>query len=747
MRATMTPADTTAPTDRYDESEQWDPALRVAVLDPGRLGAWQAQLDRLLVAEGAGHLVHDLPVRADGRAAGLESRPWRLDPIPLVLDAPTFQWLAAAVIERMDALEALLADLYGKRCVVRDGVVPAELLHASDRYRLGAVGGPAPSRWLSTYAVDLVRDGAGTWRVVQDFTDAPPGIGYALLDRSVVSRAAADVLASGGIATLARFPALLRRALAARSPLASPRTVLFTGGIDHPSYIDHSYLAVQLGVHLVEGADLVVRQRRLWLRTLDGLEPVDVVYRRLEDAGVDPLEVGALGSRGVPGLLLAARDGGVSIANAHGAGVIEDRALGPWWRAAVRHVAGTHLRLDDLDDGRGAAASLAVSPSFADGRVGPAVVVLRMFAVHDGTSAAVLPGGTGRVLAPGDEPALPTACMAKDVWVVGTTLAPPVVAPLPQVDFARSVPTRAADALFWTNRAAERAEAMVRTVRVVSSRIEEDPGLVGLDGGRWCARMVRVAAGIRRTPIAWAQAPASGAVDLDDLRAELDVTVAAITAEIGSLLTEATTVREYLSVSTGRVLERMARQRAALQDDEGGVDSLDALLTDFAAFAGLWNESTVRGPAWRLGDAGRRLERALVVLDMVEAGFDGPDDPDADPAVEAAAIEVLLAADDSLVAYRRRHRSDVEPDAALALLVRDPTNPRSLAACLQRLEHHASDADWATGVELARSAQYALGLPVGELVPTIRDLVARAGGALVERWFAAPVNPIPVIRL
>ncbi|MGH9133416.1 MAG: circularly permuted type 2 ATP-grasp protein, partial [Ilumatobacteraceae bacterium] len=327
----------------FDESLMWDDGLRSALLDAGQLGAWQAQVDRLLVAEGAGHLVHDLPVRADGRAATVASRPWRLDPIPTVIDTETFQWLSSAVLERMDALEAVLRDLYGERRLVRDGVVPADMLYSSQRYRLAAVGPAHPSQWLTTYAVDLVRAADGSWRVVQDFADAPPGIGYALLDRSVMARTSAELLSRAGIASLARFPGQLRRALAAASTVPSPRTVLFSGGIDHPSYIDHSYLAVQLGVHLVEGLDLVVRQDRLWLRTLDGLEPIDVVYRRLEDPGIDPLEAGAPGTpgtpgeTGIPGVLLAVRAGGVVLANAHGAGVVEDTSLSPLWPAAVRH--------------------------------------------------------------------------------------------------------------------------------------------------------------------------------------------------------------------------------------------------------------------------------------------------------------------------------------------------------------------------------------------------------------------------
>lgn len=724
--------------DGFDESMMWEPGLRTALLDTAQLVRWQAQVDRLLVAEGAGHLVHDLPVRADGRAATVASRPWRLDPIPFVIDTATFQWLSSAVIERMEALEAVLRDLYGARQLVRDGVVPGDLLHSSDRYRLAAVASTHPARWLTTYAVDLARVADGSWQVVQDFADAPPGMGYSLLDRSVMARTSAELLSTSGIASLSRFPGQLRRALAASSPVRSPRTVLFSGGIDHASYIDHSYLAVQLGVHLVEGADLVVRQGCLWLRTLDGLEPIDVVYRRLEDPDIDPLEAGAIrtpGAVGIPGLLLAARAGGVTLANAHGAGVIEDPSLSRLWPAAARHVAGVELRLPQLDGER---PPLATTPVFDGSQVRAGEVVLRMFAVHDGRTGSVMPGGSGRVLAPGDDPSLPTACVAKDVWVVGTTLTPFIAAALPQVDFARSVPTRAADALYWMNRASERAEAMARTIRAISSRMEQDPGLVSLDGGRWSERMRQITRGIRRARPSEDDDPAGA-----ELAGELALTTDAIALEIGVLLTEATTVREYLSMTTGRVLERMSNTRAALQRRAVAVDDLDSLLADFAALAGLWNESTVRGPAWRLGDVGRRIERTFVGLDLVESGFPTRSDPD-DP-VDAAVLEVVLAANDNLVAYRRRHRSDVEPEAAFALLVRDGANPRSVAASIERLGLHAADAEWPEGVAIAAAAREALLLPPTEVVSTVRGQITDAARKLNARWFAAPVSPIVVV--
>lgn len=725
-----------------------DPTLAARLLDPDLLGERQLRADRLLAAEGAGHLVHDLPVRADGRLATVESRPWRIDPIPVVLDAATFEHLAMAVTERMEALESVLVDLYGPRKLVANRIVPAELLAATPRYRIDAVGA-SPHRWLSTYAVDVALDSEGRWWVVQDITDAPPGLGYALLDRSVQARVVPEVIGGADVASPSRFPAVLRKALAATSDAASPRIVLFSGGLDHPSYVDHSYLAVQLGVNIVEGADLVVRQKRVWLRTLDGLEPVDVLYRRLEDPLLDPLAIASEGSIGVPGLLQAAWSHGVTLANAYGAGVLEAPAVRDCLAEAISFVAPAAGELKLLGDPTRTLARAQLAPGSVAPGVDSAAVVVRLFAAHDGRRVHVLPGGIGRVLADGDHPALPTACTAKDVWVLGQTTSPVIGPRLPQVDFARSVPTRAADALYWTNRAAERAEAMARAMRVVTSRLETDHGLLALDGGAWTTRMRQVLAGVsRRRTIDRVPVPTH-----DTLREELSDVGDSVAREIGALLTEATTVREYLSVTSGLVLAHLAMLRSTLQHHLTVVDDLDSVLADFAALAGLWQESTVRGPAWRIGDTGRRLERCLVVLDLIDAVCRdwsvAPDErpsggtrPSASPEVEATAIEVLLAANDSLVAYRRRHRSDVERELAIALLVRDTSNPRSLAASLERLEQHALDGEWAVGGDFLEQAHAALELPLAELVPTLRGLVQQAGQRVVARWFSTPVNPV-----
>jgi uncharacterized alpha-E superfamily protein len=214
---------------------------------------------------------------------------------------------------------------------------------------------------------------------------------------------------------------------------------------------------------------------------------------------------------------------------------------------------------------------------------------------------------------------------------------------------------------------------------------------------------------------------------------------------IGVMLTEATTVREYLSTTTGRVLEHLARLRGRFDLGAPDVDDLDAALADFAAIAGLWNEGTVRGPAWRLGDLGRRLERVAVVLDLVEAGLDASEDTAVDAGSPGAwTIEVVLASLESLVAYRRRYRSDVEADRAADLLIRDASNPRSVRAALEAVVAHARAAGWDEGERLAGEALGLLDLPMASCVAAVRPVVEEMSSGIVRRWFSAPVNPVPM---
>jgi len=756
-------------------------ALMASIARLGDLSGRQVDHDRLLAAEGAGHIVHDLPLRADGRMVALESRPWRLDPIPLVIDGDEFVALADGAIARMRMLESILRDLHGARSLLTDGVVDPIALWGSPKYRLAAFGTRPHRRWMTNYAVDVVRDLDGRWRVVRDITDAPAGVGYALLGRSVAARVHRDVISRlpGGRAlrSLDPFADRLRDGLADGAATRNPRIVVLSGGVDHASYVEQSYLATRLGLNLAEGADLVVRQRRVWLRSLSGLEPVDVLFRRLEDDRCDPMEVNAEGSVGVPGLLLAARSRGVALANAHGCGVLEDPALGEYWDASGAWLTGRDSDyqgvwpLPFMPAAERAGTSWTTYPSFDGNELVERAVTLRLHLVASDKGVDVLQGGSARVLAPGDDPMSPTLATAKDVWVVGGTVAPPAVRrrdPLPQVDLLASVPTRAAEALYWAGRAMERAELVARSMEVVLDRTS---GLVDAEVAEpWVANGLDMLAAV---------AGVSGRVDPaapDRAGATFALAVEALADQLGSFLAEAASVREFFSVTAGRMLSRLAESRAQLRwliptdgtatsvVDIARIDGrhLEAILIDLASLVGLWNESVLHGPAWRFGEVGRRLERAFGVIDGVRGAFGlhdasavtewtgsmiASDDHRLDFQRQRV-IEIVLASNESLVAYRRRHRSDVEFERALHLVVADAHNPRSAASAIATVRHQAERLEWTLGVDTADSVLTELEQASFGSVDTVVAALDEVFGAcdvlardVIGSYLAAPVDP------
>jgi uncharacterized circularly permuted ATP-grasp superfamily protein/uncharacterized alpha-E superfamily protein len=735
-----------------DERGSWrDVSRALGGFEPALLLDRQRAASRLLDAEGTGHLVHELALATDrhGHTAGerAASRPWRLDPIPMVLEADEFRSLSAALVERLTAVEAVVADCYGARELVQQAVIAPGLLYSLPGFRPSP--GSVPS-WLCHAAVDLVRDATGAWRVVADLTDAPSGLGYSLLNRSVLARVVPQGLRTARVAPVHPHGDALRRALIAVAPAgrASPRAVVLTPGPADATYVEHSYLATRLGLHLVESGDVVMREGRLWLRVLDGLEPIDVVYRRVADARLDPLEPGhEVSGDGVPGLVWGSGRGLVSLANPYGSGLAESHefaaVLGDASQALLGH--GLSLPLWSPADG------LATSPVFVgDSRqpLEPRAVVLRVQVVRTAAGFEVMPGGAGRVLAPGDHPSHPTSQITKDVWVVGTTGAVRAidVASPPQVDFGGSVPTRVADALYWLGRAAEHAETVARATRVVATQLEQDPALVMLADGGWSlgvVAMLRAAEGVVAEPV-------DGQLPLRDVvERELVAGTVATAAQLAALVQETASVREYLSTATGRVLGRLARSHSVLLDGPSSSDELDMVLVDLAALSGLSTESTVRGPAWRFLDMGRRLERSLSLLGAIEAALG--------PAVGRAAAQpladALLQANESLVAYRRRYRSDVDVGAVLDLLVHDDANPRGLAFQLDRLREHVAGLAWHEGVQLVSDASIASlatvdaavvngrRLSLDALVLGVRAPLLQLAEAIVSRWFADPVHP------
>jgi len=323
---------------------------------------WQV-LDRALNAFGPGEMwrrweqarqlirQHGVSFNVYGDARGLD-RPWPLDPVPVVLAPDEFAALADGLAQRATLLDRLLADIYGPRRVIAEGLLPPEVVLAHPGL-LRACAGIAPpgGRWLHFYGADLVRTPEGDLRVLADRTQAPAGAGYALENRIVLGRVLPEAFRECHAQRLASFFRTLRDTLAGMAPHGreNPRIVLLTAGPHNATYFEQAFLAQYLGYPLVEGNDLAVRDGRVFLKTLGGLHPVDVILRRLNDDYCDPLELRPESLLGVPGLVQAVRDGQVAIANALGAGVAQTPALTPFLPSLCRALLGEELRLGSVE--------------------------------------------------------------------------------------------------------------------------------------------------------------------------------------------------------------------------------------------------------------------------------------------------------------------------------------------------------------------------------------------------------------
>jgi uncharacterized circularly permuted ATP-grasp superfamily protein/uncharacterized alpha-E superfamily protein len=284
--------------------------------------------------------------------AGGPQRPWSLDLFPLILAPADWQRIEAGVLQRVQLLEQILDDVYGPQQLLHANLLPPALVHGHPDYLRPLHGArPAGGRRLHIAAFDLARDPAGTWWVLTQRTQAPSGLGYLLENRLVISRLFPEAFRDLKVQRLASTYRALLEGLAALCPEADagePRIVLLTPGPYNETYFEHAYLARYLGLSLVEGSDLTVRNERLFLKTVKGLERVHGVLKRLDDAFLDPLELRPDSHLGVPGLLQAIRAGNVLVANCPGSGLLESPGLLGFLPALSRRLLGEDLRLPSL---------------------------------------------------------------------------------------------------------------------------------------------------------------------------------------------------------------------------------------------------------------------------------------------------------------------------------------------------------------------------------------------------------------
>lgn len=309
-------------------------------LGPEELGRRQREAHKLLRENGVTYNVYDTP---DG-----QHRPWQLDPVPFLITSDEWATIEAGLVERAELLNLILADLYGPRELLRKGLLPLELVYRHGGFLRPCDGIQLQGRHqLIVYAADLARGPDGRMWVLGDRTQAPSGVGYALENRFAMTRVLPSLFRDSRVHRLALFFQSLRAGLNAIAPSTAenPRVVVMTPGPHNETFFEHAYLASYLGYPLVQGDDLTVRDGCVWLKSLTGLQRVDVILRRVDDNFCDPLELREDSRLGVPGLLEAIRRGNVAVANPLGSSVLENPGMLAFMPGIARHFLGKPLRL------------------------------------------------------------------------------------------------------------------------------------------------------------------------------------------------------------------------------------------------------------------------------------------------------------------------------------------------------------------------------------------------------------------
>ncbi|MEN2283269.1 circularly permuted type 2 ATP-grasp protein [Algoriphagus sp. SE2] len=251
-----------------------------------------------------------------------------LDIIPRIISNQEWKKLEAGLKQRVYALNLFLQDIYNDQKILKDGIVPAELILKSKDYLKPCIGlTPPKGIWCHITGTDLIRDKNGEYYILEDNLRCPSGVSYMLESREIIKRVYPDLFIKKGVMPVSDYPAKLLKMLQNISGKAKPVVGVLTPGIYNSAYFEHSYLALQMGVELVSGVDLIVENKKVYMQTTKGLQQIDVIYRRIDDTFLDPTVFNPASMLGVPGIFEAYKAGNIGLANAPGTGVADDKAV------------------------------------------------------------------------------------------------------------------------------------------------------------------------------------------------------------------------------------------------------------------------------------------------------------------------------------------------------------------------------------------------------------------------------------
>ncbi len=697
--------------------------------DPDMLRQRQERVKRMRHEDGASFNPFDSP---EGKGTA-----WALDMIPLPLTAQEWDGLEAGLLQRAHLLEQILADTYGPQDLLKNGQLPSELIFANPNFIHTCHGiRPLGNRFLTYYAADLYRGPDGRFRVLRDYSANPVGLGYALENRIVISRMFPELYHRTQIRRLAPFFQTFHNSLVERAALyrEDPNIVLLSPGPDSAIYFEQALLSRYLGYPLVEGQDLTVRNGKVFLKKLAGLEPVDTIFRHIADKNSDPFALRRETTCGVAGLIQVAREQNIDITNPIGSGFIETPVLPVFLPELSRRLLGQDLLLENhpamwcgtlegrsqvmarldqfnvvpaLDRSKPVDADImnaiqsepfsfmateticpAAVPSWEKDSIHSRSFLLRVFVCATEQGFAVMPGGLA-ITSADTETLLadnPERQQSKDIWVLSDDPVVPfsLMSGLHNVaEFRRGsdLPSRVADHLLWLGRYLERAEGLIRLLRSVYRRLSGEARPEDIPELDFLLNLLRANGTI--PPLAESEDTESFLNDLKDqlydalYRQDHPESVIAI---LNRVQETARNVRDRLSLDSWRVINRLEEFSQAPAGDP--LELLDNTLFTLSAFSGLAMEGMTRSLGWRFMDLGRRVERALHHINLIHFGL-----PQVCVASQSA-LEALLEVSDSIMTYRARYRTAFQLAPVLDLLLVDESNPKSLAFQFSQLAAH-----------------------------------------------------------
>ncbi|MDP3736305.1 MAG: circularly permuted type 2 ATP-grasp protein [Hyphomonadaceae bacterium] len=647
-------------------------------------------------------------------------RAWPLAHVPVLIHDSEWTQISEGLIQRAELLETVCADLYGEARLVREGHLPASLIAMSPEWLRPMVGvRPRSGHFLNFIAFEIGRGPDGQWWVLGDRVQAPSGAGFALENRVATARVFPDLYANSNVHRLAGFFRAFRDALNDLRGDSESRVGILTPGRLNDTYFEHAYIARYLGFMLLEGEDLTVENGQVMVRTIAGLSPVSVLWRRIDASYADPLELNETSRLGTPGLVEAIRRGKLAMVNALGSGILETRAMlaflpricqamlqeplkmpniATWWcgqeserahvqanahRMMIGSALSTRMPFDpegstvlgsSLQTGPGGivdtlldaearllvgqeAVTLSTTPAYVDGKLVPRPMSLRVFLARTSRGWKVMPGGYGRIGRTQDAAAiaLQRGGSVSDVWVVSDK--------------------------------AVRNETMLPspTSPYVRSQLSVLPSRAA-DNLFWMGRYVERAEGLIRLLRALnIRLAESGRADTDLLNyaSEFPGLLGAdptagvpqdLFDAIASATVSATVVRDRFSVDGWAALNELA---ASARDDlesiapgNASARALGTLLRQITGFSGLVHDNMYRFAGWRFLSIGRSLERASAMAQLL-SWFAAPDAPE-------GALDLVVEVGDSVLSHRRLYAVATTRPTVIDLLACDANNPRSI---------------------------------------------------------------------